>query len=48
VQKRFDQLSEARIFEVFFGTLASMSPSDHLIQMFDSTIVRPQMQENRR
>jgi hypothetical protein len=28
------------VFEAFFETLASMSASAHLIQMFDSTIVR--------
>lgn len=28
------------MFEAFFDTLAAMSPSAHLIQMFDSTIVR--------
>jgi transposase len=40
VWKRFDRLSKAGVFEAFFDTLASMSPSAHLIQMFDSTIVR--------
>ena len=37
--KRFDRLSKA-VFEAFFDTLAAMSSSAHLIQMFDSTIVR--------
>ena len=40
VWKRFDRLSKAGVFEAFFDTLASMSTSAHLIQMFDSTVVR--------
>ena len=40
VWKRFDRLSKAGVFEAFFETLAGMSSSAHLIQMFDSTIVR--------
>lgn len=36
----FDRLSKAGMFEAFFGTLAVMNPTAHLIQMFDSTIVR--------
>ena len=40
VWKRFYRLSKAGVFEAFFDTRASMSPSAHLIQMFDSTIVR--------
>ena len=40
VWKRFDRLSKAGVFEVFFDTLASMSSTAHLIQMFDSTIMR--------
>src|SRR5471032_3033720 len=40
VWTRFDRLSKAGVFEAFFDTLASMSSSAHLIQMFDSTIVR--------
>lgn len=40
VWKRFDRLSKAGVFEAFLDMLASMSPSAHLIQMFDSTIVR--------
>jgi transposase len=40
VWKRFDRLSKAGVFEAFFDTLASMSTSARLIQMFDSTIVR--------
>lgn len=40
VWKRFDRLSKAGVFEAFFDTLAAMSPTAHLLQMFDSTIVR--------
>ena len=40
VWKRFDRLSKAGVFEAFFDTLASMSSTAHLIQMFDLTIVR--------
>ena len=40
VWKRFSRLSKAGVFEAFFDTLAAMSPTAHLMQMFDSTIVR--------
>ena len=40
VWKRFDRLSKAGVFEAFFDTLAGMSATAHLIQMFDSTVVR--------
>src|SRR3954468_17446186 len=40
VWKRFDRLSKAGVFEAFFDALAAMSSSAHLIQMFDSTVVR--------
>ena len=40
VWKRFDRLSKAGVFEIFFDHLASLSASAHLVQMFDSTIVR--------
>lgn len=40
VWKRFDRLSKAGVFEAFFDTLAGMSSTAHLIQMFDSTVVR--------
>ena len=40
VWKRFDRLSKAGVFEAFFDTLASMSDTARLVQMFDSTIVR--------
>ena len=40
VWKRFDRLSKAGVFGAFFDTLASMSSTAHLLQMFDSTVVR--------
>jgi transposase len=40
VWKRFDRLSKAGVFEAFFDALASMSSTAHLLQMFDSTVVR--------
>jgi transposase len=40
VWKRFERLSRAGVFEAFFDALASISASAHLIQMFDSTVVR--------
>lgn len=40
VWKRFDRLSQAGAFQTFFDHLAALSSSAHLMQMFDSTIVR--------
>src|SRR5208283_414645 len=40
VWKRFWRLSRSGVFELFFETLASLSETAHLVQMFDSTIVR--------
>ena len=40
VWKRFWRLSRAGVFEAFFETLAATSRTAHLVQMFDSTIVR--------
>ena len=40
VWKRFWRLREAGVFEAFFETLASLSGTAHLVQMFDSTVVR--------
>ena len=40
VWKRFDRLSKAGVFEEFFDQLAGLSSSAHMVQMFDSTIVR--------
>ena len=38
--RRFDRLSRAGVFEDFFEALASLSDTAHLVQMFDSTVVR--------
>ena len=40
VWKRFSRLSQSGVFEAFFEALALMSPTAHLLQMFDSTVVR--------
>ena len=40
VWKRFWRLSQAGAFEAFFQMLAEHSPTAHLVQMFDSTVVR--------
>lgn len=40
VWKRFSRLGRAGVFEAFFDLLAELSPSAHLVQMFDSTVVR--------
>jgi len=40
VWKRFWRLSRAGTFEAFFDALAAMSSTAHLVQMFDSTVVR--------
>src|SRR4051794_40683517 len=40
VWKRFWRLSQAGVFDAFFEALAAMSDSAHLVQMFDSTVVR--------
>jgi len=40
VWKRFWRLSRAGVFEVFLQLLADASPTAHLVQMFDSTVVR--------
>jgi transposase len=40
VWKRFSRLSQTGVFEAFFEALAGMSQSAHLVQMFDSTVVR--------
>ena len=40
VWKRFWRLREAGVFEAFFETLAGLSGTAHLVQMFDSTVVR--------
>ena len=40
VWKRFWRLSQTGAFEAFFEALAGLSETAHLVQMFDSTIVR--------
>jgi transposase len=40
VWKRFWRLSRAGVFEVFFQLLAEQSTTAHLVQFFDSTVVR--------
>lgn len=40
VWKRFWRLSQTGVFEAFFKALAAMSETAHLVQMFDSTVVR--------
>ena len=40
VWKRFWRLSRTGVFEAFFQALAGLSPTAHLVQMFDSTVVR--------
>ena len=40
VWRRFDRLSRAGVFEDFFAMLAGLSNTAHLVQMFDSTIIR--------
>jgi transposase len=40
VWKRFWRLSRRRVFEAFFQLLAETSETAHIVQMFDSTVVR--------
>jgi transposase len=40
VWKRFWRLSRCGTFEAFFDALAALSETAHLVQMFDSTVVR--------
>jgi hypothetical protein len=40
MERRFERLSKAAVFEMFFDRLASFSSSAHLVQMFDSTVIR--------
>lgn len=40
VWKRFSRLSQAGVFDDYFVLLADLSGTAHLVQMFDSTIVR--------
>lgn len=40
VWKRFWRLSQSGVFLTFFEALASLSETAHLVQMFDSTVIR--------
>ena len=40
IWKRFWRLSRSGVFETFFEALASLSARAHLVQMFDSTVIR--------
>ena len=40
IWKRFWRLSQAGVFEAFFDALTATSQTAHLVQMFDSTVVR--------
>lgn len=40
VWKRFWRLSQSGVFLAFFEALASLSETAHLVQMFDSTVIR--------
>ena len=40
IWKRFWRLSRTGVFEAFFQALASLSRTAHLVQMFDSTVIR--------
>ena len=40
IWKRFWRLSRSGVFEAFFQLLAETSQTAHLVQMFDSTVVR--------
>jgi transposase len=40
VWKRFWRLSRTRVFETFFQLIAEQSHTAHLVQFFDSTVVR--------
>jgi transposase len=40
IWKRFDRLGKANVFEDYFSILAGLDEGDHIIQMFDSTVIR--------
>jgi len=40
VWKRFDRLGKSGVFEDYFAMLAGLSETSHLVQMFDSTVIR--------
>ena len=45
VWKRFWRLSRSGTFQAFFDALAAMSETAHLVQMFDSTVVRAHVRQ---
>ena len=48
VWKRFWRLSRSGTFEAFFDALAAMSETAHLVQMFNSTVVRAHVGSGRK
>lgn len=40
VWKRFDRLGKSGVFEDYFSILAGLDEGAHIIQMFDSTVIR--------
>lgn len=40
IWKRFDRLGKANVFEDYFSILAGLDDGDHIIQMFDSSVIR--------
>ncbi len=40
VWKRFDRLGKSGVFEDYFAMLAGLSETAHIVQMFDSTVIR--------
>ena len=40
VPKRFDRLGKSGVFEDYFSILAGLDEGDHIIQLFDSTVIR--------
>lgn len=48
VWRRFHRLSRSGVFGAFFATLAVLSSTAHLIQMFDSTATRAHVSAARR
>ncbi|MGH6838693.1 MAG: hypothetical protein ACREDT_07805, partial [Methylocella sp.] len=43
VWKCFSRLRQSGVFEAFFEVFASLSETAHLVQMFDSTVIRAQV-----
>lgn len=40
IWKRFDRLGKSGVFEDYFSMLAGLSETAHIVQMFDSTVIR--------